>query len=345
MAPLLLITLSLTLLLTPTTSLNTVDTVTPYIQPDGHEVRASLFVNQLAIMELVSQLKHGVGISTTSCQAVEENLVSISSTVNETSSTVLQLSQENTADSTSVREALAEVQQQQQQQTDLVTSLHNQHTAVEENLVSILSTVNETSSTVLQLSQENTADSTSVREAIAVVQQQQTDLVTSLHNQHTGVQHQLERVTSAMEGLQQQISQLQETTQPSLLTCPGEFFVLERQCLLVNREEKLSWTDARTWCRNKRGDLAIPQESPALVSLLKSFKIDENFWMGASDLATEGVFLDVSNKPINLGSSLWHVGEPSGSEDCFHLWHNNVHGWNDAHCTRHEYFICEHQPI
>ncbi|XP_042215049.1 CD209 antigen-like protein C isoform X3 [Homarus americanus] len=285
MAPLLLITLSLTLLLTPTTSLNTVDTVTPYIQPDGHEVRASLFVNQLAIMELVSQLKHGVGISTTSCQAVEENLVSI------------------------------------------------------------LSTVNETSSTVLQLSQENTADSTSVREAIAVVQQQQTDLVTSLHNQHTGVQHQLERVTSAMEGLQQQISQLQETTQPSLLTCPGEFFVLERQCLLVNREEKLSWTDARTWCRNKRGDLAIPQESPALVSLLKSFKIDENFWMGASDLATEGVFLDVSNKPINLGSSLWHVGEPSGSEDCFHLWHNNVHGWNDAHCTRHEYFICEHQPI
>ncbi|KAG7176189.1 CD209 antigen-like 5, partial [Homarus americanus] len=131
----------------------------------------------------------------------------------------------------------------------------------------------------------------------------------------------------------------------SLLTCPGEFFVLERQCLLVNREEKLKWVDARTWCRNKGGDLAIPQESRALVSLLKSFKIDENFWMGASDLATEGVFLDVSNKPINLGSSLWHVGEPSGSEDCFHLWHNNVHGWNDAHCTRHEYFICEHQPI
>ncbi|XP_042215051.1 C-type lectin domain family 3 member A-like [Homarus americanus] len=293
MAPLLLITLSLTLLLTPTTSLNTVDTFTPYIQPDGHEVRASLFVNQLAIMELVSQLKHGVGISTTSCQAVEENLVSILSTVNETSSIVLQLSQENTADSTSVREALAEVQQQQQQQ--------------------------------------------------------QTDLVTSLHNQHTGVQHQLERVTSAMEGLQQQISQLQETTQPSLLTCPGEFFVLERQCLLVNREEKLKWVDARTWCRNKGGDLAIPQESRALISLLKSFKISDTFWMGASDLATEGVFLDVSSKPINLMSPLWKESDPNdygGNEDCFFILdYSGVYNWYDARCTRHEYFICEHQPI
>ncbi|XP_042228615.1 uncharacterized protein LOC121870738 [Homarus americanus] len=125
MALLLLITLALTLLFTPTTSINTVDTGTSYIQSDGHEVRASLFVNQLAIMELVSQLKHGVGISTTSCQALEENLVSISSKVNETSSTVSQLSQENTADSISMREALAEVQQQQ---TDLATSLHNQHT-------------------------------------------------------------------------------------------------------------------------------------------------------------------------------------------------------------------------
>ncbi|KAG7165265.1 C-type lectin domain family 4 member F-like 4, partial [Homarus americanus] len=127
------------------------------------------------------------------------------------------------------------------------------------------------------------------------------------------------------------------------------FFLLERQCLLVNLEEKVSWADARTWCHNKGGDLAIPQDSRTLISLLNSFNVGEHLWLGGSDLATEGVWHDVSSKPINLRSSLWSESEPNdygGNEDCVHLrYKEGEYGWNDVNCEYTYNFICEHQPI
>ncbi|KAG7172632.1 C-type lectin domain family 4 member F-like 2 [Homarus americanus] len=152
-----------------------------------------------------------------------------------------------------------------------------------------------------------------------------------------------------MEGLQQQILQLKEQTQPSCFF-RKEFFLLERRYLLSSTEKKkVSWADARHLVPQRKEAAIILKTLYSLISLLNSFNVVEHLWLGGSDLATEGIWHDVSSKPINVRSSLWNKNQPDnhqGNENCIHLsYSEGKYGWNDNKCVTNYNFICEHQPI
>jgi len=63
---------------------------------------------------------------------------------------------------------------------------------------------------------------------------------------------------------------------------------------------------------------------------------DIRYWIGASDLATEGSFVWAeSHEAVDYAN--WRPGEPNNddNEDCVEMgWNSDgAFGWNDKHCT------------
>ncbi|KXJ70894.1 hypothetical protein RP20_CCG022151 [Aedes albopictus] len=83
------------------------------------------------------------------------------------------------------------------------------------------------------------------------------------------------------------------------------------------------------------------------VQKTDKFSNATRFWLGASDLAEEGVYTWVLNSRLATFTN-WAEGEPTGndSENCVEMIHNTyvnrVWTWNDIDCRGFQaYFICE----
>ncbi len=83
-------------------------------------------------------------------------------------------------------------------------------------------------------------------------------------------------------------------------------------------DEGTDWKTARDRCGGVGGDLVIIGD-PAEYAFLWG-ELDGRggeFWIGASDRATEGTYLWVDGSPLPAGDPLWAPGQPSGFfEDC-----------------------------
>ncbi|KAK3097405.1 hypothetical protein FSP39_009344 [Pinctada imbricata] len=70
------------------------------------------------------------------------------------------------------------------------------------------------------------------------------------------------------------------------------------------------------------------------------------YWIGGTDLGTEGTFYwEHTGKAIsNKTYSLWHGHEPNGRtrENCLMAWHKTFKNeWNDQSCDIPQAYLCE----
>jgi len=126
-----------------------------------------------------------------------------------------------------------------------------------------------------------------------------------------------------------------------------------KQCTLFARADHSyafctftrTWTDARTECKKRSGDLVViddAEENAALVAQgLATPGTNGAWYIGISDLALEGTFVWLDGIPPAFVS--WNVGEPNDAgmaEDCTVL--PNATGlWNDQGCDPPGHFLCE----
>jgi hypothetical protein len=107
---------------------------------------------------------------------------------------------------------------------------------------------------------------------------------------------------------------------------------------LFCRTAPLSWEAAWAFCEGRGAALGLPRSADETAFLVAA-GLDQA-WIGASDRATEGAFVDVDGRPI--GYSAWAAGEPNdggGAEDCAVVLADGTR--NDADCAGARVFYCE----
>ena len=83
--------------------------------------------------------------------------------------------------------------------------------------------------------------------------------------------------------------------------------------------------------------------SSYLTRLGKTSFTPGTFWLGASDLQTEGVWSWTRGND-RFQYKYWQVGEPNnegGNENCLAFGHSTGFKWNDINCQNKLNFICE----
>ncbi|XP_062544313.1 perlucin-like protein [Armigeres subalbatus] len=116
---------------------------------------------------------------------------------------------------------------------------------------------------------------------------------------------------------------------------------------------KANWHKAHEFCTSLDMNMVSvesQQDHDDLVQFIKGtdkFSDATRFWIGASDLAEEGVYTWISNAKLMTFTN-WAEGEPTNndSENCVEMIHNTyvkrIWTWNDIDCRGYRaYFICE----
>merc|ERR1719312_2037232 len=123
-------------------------------------------------------------------------------------------------------------------------------------------------------------------------------------------------------------------------TCPTGYTLVDNQCLSFNLNS-MTAAAAQLACQNAGGRLAKAVDHAALSTYLNANYAGQNFWLGASDVDTEGNWLWFSGGAVD--NSIWYPGEPNnanGNEDCM-VWWGGVTGYIDEPCTETFNYICE----
>jgi hypothetical protein len=114
---------------------------------------------------------------------------------------------------------------------------------------------------------------------------------------------------------------------------------------LVCADRRATWAQARAFCQNFGGDLALIADGGENDEVLRTvdFFAPDAAWIGIADQVDEGHFLGVDgHDPVFTN---WNDGEPNdagGNEDCAQLRLNGL--WNDARCDTKLPFVCEAIP-
>uniref|UniRef100_A0A8D0E1F9 C-type lectin domain-containing protein n=1 Tax=Salvator merianae TaxID=96440 RepID=A0A8D0E1F9_SALMN len=106
--------------------------------------------------------------------------------------------------------------------------------------------------------------------------------------------------------------------------------------------QRTSWVKAKTKCQNWNSHLAVIHDA-AKQNFIQSRTRNEHFWIGLTDVDTEGQWRWIDGTDYNNGFTNWSKGEPNDAgqrEDCA-----QIHGageWNDVPCNYEEsFYICE----
>ncbi|XP_067666767.1 perlucin-like [Haliotis asinina] len=129
--------------------------------------------------------------------------------------------------------------------------------------------------------------------------------------------------------------------------CPEGFLEHGSSCYWFSNV-KGSFAEARSYCQFLGSHLAriTSQDEDDFI---RSRASEENgypgYWLGATDLITEGKFMWEKGCPLNYTS--WGSNQPdncdmqNNPEHCLMLLKNLDYMWNDLLCTKDIYFICE----
>jgi len=102
-------------------------------------------------------------------------------------------------------------------------------------------------------------------------------------------------------------------------------------CLRVNCHQsdwqnRKSWHDAQAACEAENGWLAI-QKYPSLDAEILQKSGNRETWIGATDQAVEGVWMDSRGRPVtftdwwNYGGALYEPDNQGGNQDCVSVDH------------------------
>lgn len=110
-----------------------------------------------------------------------------------------------------------------------------------------------------------------------------------------------------------------------------------------------SWQDARDACRELGYELVTIDDAAEneWVSATAAGESESAWWIGASDVAEEGVFVWLNGAPVAYSN--WAPREPNNllGEDCIELRPRSAGAsgtpgaWNDVRCTANNAFVCE----
>ena len=82
----------------------------------------------------------------------------------------------------------------------------------------------------------------------------------------------------------------------------------------------LSWQESRRVCQNWGGDLAVygVKTLENRKKLIENLSIRSKFWIGASDIASEGNWMWLNGERVDSSTLTWGTGEPNnlGNQDC-----------------------------
>ncbi|KAJ8256387.1 hypothetical protein COCON_G00185390 [Conger conger] len=131
--------------------------------------------------------------------------------------------------------------------------------------------------------------------------------------------------------------------------CPQDWEQFSSKCYYFSREEK-SWMDGHSDCLIRGADLVIIK-SEEEQGFITNRTREHPYWIGLTDLETEGTWLWVDKTLLQKG--FWRSGEPddhywSGNEtqskekdaDCA-VTVPNENTWQDTRCFSRFKFVCE----
>ncbi|XP_078683787.1 macrophage mannose receptor 1-like isoform X1 [Branchiostoma floridae x Branchiostoma belcheri] len=111
--------------------------------------------------------------------------------------------------------------------------------------------------------------------------------------------------------------------------------------------ERKPYDEARQWCANDGGLLAMPKDSDVdnfLVNTLRN--PNSHYWIGLNDQESERTWIWEDGTPFNRTGDYgrWLPNEPNHlghDEDCAHYHGGDAASWTDMSCARSEAFICQ----
>ncbi|XP_063406072.1 perlucin-like protein [Mytilus trossulus] len=143
-----------------------------------------------------------------------------------------------------------------------------------------------------------------------------------------------------------------EESTSSVVICDAGWVKLGNGCYMFTPDGTKHWTYAKTFCNGIGGYLAIietSEEDELLKSHVAIIDPYKDYWIGGSDLATEGVFIwENTSATVNLPTSTlfqgWEPGQPDNNDEnqhCMMLAYQRNFNWNDAKCDYPRDFVCE----
>ncbi|VDI84108.1 Hypothetical predicted protein [Mytilus galloprovincialis] len=138
----------------------------------------------------------------------------------------------------------------------------------------------------------------------------------------------------------------------NVVICDAGWVKLGNTCYKFTPDGPKHWTTAKTFCNSIGGYLAIietSEEDELLKSYVANIVPSKDYWIGGSDLATEGVFIwENTSATVNLPTSTlfqgWLLNQPDnnyGNQHCMMLAHQFDFKWNDAICDHPRDYVCE----
>ncbi|CAG2228220.1 unnamed protein product [Mytilus edulis] len=143
-----------------------------------------------------------------------------------------------------------------------------------------------------------------------------------------------------------------EESTANVVICDAGWVKLGNTCYKFTPDGPKHWTTAKTFCNSIDGYLAIietSEEDELLKSYVAIIVPSKDYWIGGSDLATEGVFIwENTSATVNLPTSTlfqgWLLDQPDnngGNQHCMMLAHQFDFKWNDAKCDYPRDYVCE----
>ena len=123
----------------------------------------------------------------------------------------------------------------------------------------------------------------------------------------------------------------------------------------ISTPNRMSWQQAQTYCEGQGGNLAfheIRESSLEKRRQIVAFLTEDDYWIGANDLETEGTWNWVDGEIALPENIHWMTGEPNnyimiygrpGTEDCAMIRSRDNVNWrtNDAPCQFRYWGLCE----
>ncbi|XP_014451614.1 hepatic lectin isoform X2 [Alligator mississippiensis] len=109
--------------------------------------------------------------------------------------------------------------------------------------------------------------------------------------------------------------------------------------------QEVNWHKAKEQCKELHSQLVVINNLAEQNFLAYRMQGRERYWLGLTDVNTEGKWEWIDGTDYMNGFTFWKKGEPNDSdhrEDCAHLW--NLGEWNDVYCSYDCHYICE-KPV
>ncbi|XP_049950630.1 macrophage mannose receptor 1-like [Schistocerca serialis cubense] len=121
------------------------------------------------------------------------------------------------------------------------------------------------------------------------------------------------------------------------------FMPLSGRSMVLFSRNGNTWQGARSACALVGADLLVPRDRDAMELLSRSpfseLFNDLEAFLGASDMVSEGNFVDIEGKPLDVRWRTYEPNNAGGNEDCL-AW-NRDGGVNDRGCEETLQYLCE----